>query len=190
MVRRLVGTALALLLAAPAAAREGSDLMGTRPPEWQVGHWLNSEPLTLRGLAGRVVLVRWWTAPGCPFCAASAPALAEFHAAYRERGLTVVGLYHHKSPAPLDPEEVAAHAARFGFAFPVAIDFDWRTLRRWWLDGRDRAWTSVSFLLDRQGRIRHVHPGGQYVRGDADYAALKAAIETLLAEPAPSAPRR
>jgi hypothetical protein len=45
----------------------------------------------------------------------------------------------------------------------------------------------VSFLLDREGRIRHIHPGGQYVKGDADYDAMKRKIEELLAErPAPA----
>ncbi|HUG36776.1 MAG TPA: hypothetical protein VML54_07485, partial [Candidatus Limnocylindrales bacterium] len=75
-------------------------------------------------------------------------------------------------------------ADELGFEFPVAIDAGWRTLRAWWLDGRPRAWTSVSFLLDRQGVIRHVHPGGQYVQGGAEHAALEAAIERLLAQPA------
>jgi len=90
---------------------------------------------------------------------------------------------HNKSPSPLDPAQVKAFARDFGFQFPVAIDPNWQTLNRWWLDGRERAWTSVSFLIDRQGIIRYVHPGGSYVKGDADYAALKAKIEELLGNP-------
>ena len=38
---------------------------------------------TLDALAGKVVLVRWWTAPTCPYCAATAPALNEFHETFR-----------------------------------------------------------------------------------------------------------
>jgi hypothetical protein len=60
------------------------------------------------------------------------------------------------------------------------VDPDWRTLRRWWLDGGKRRWTSVTFLLDRKGVVRHVHPGGKYVRGDEGYAALKAKIDQLI----------
>ncbi len=64
----------------------------------------------------------------------------------------------------------------------MAIDTDWKTLHRWWLDGHSRRWTSVSFLLDRRGVIRHIHPGGQYVKGDKDYEAMRSKIEALLAE--------
>ena len=50
-----------------------------------------------------------------------------------ERGLEVVGFYHHKSDDRLRVEDVKKYARKFGFKFPVAIDPDWRTLRRWWL---------------------------------------------------------
>ena len=174
---------LLLLCAAVASAVAADEKpLGQPAPEWQLTNWLHSAPLTLKQLQGKVVLVRWWTAPQCPYCRATAPALNEFHSSYRDKGLRVIGVYHHKAAAPLDPQAVKDFAAQFGFQFPVAIDPEWRTLRRWWLDHDDRRWTSVSFLLDRRGVIRHVHPGGQYVKGDPDYAAMKAKLEELLAE--------
>jgi peroxiredoxin len=184
-----IATALTLLAAVTAHAGDdhGRALLGQPAKDWRVENWLNSPPLELKQLRGKVVLVRWWTAPDCRYCAATAPALNEFHEAYRERGLVVVGFYHHKSPSPLRPDDVKAHAESFGFKFPVAIDPKWRTLKQWWLDGSDRDFTSVSFLIDRTGRIRHIHPGGEYVKGDADYAAMKRKIEELLAEPASKA---
>jgi peroxiredoxin len=175
---------LLVLLGAAVLARaaEAEQIIGTKPPEWQLEHWLNSRSLKLPDLRGQVVLIRWWTAPDCHYCQASAPALNEFHHAYRQKGLRVIGVYHHKSSTPLEVKSVARHANRLGFKFPVAIDTDWRTLKRWWLDQGDMGWTSVTFLLDRQGVIRHLHPGGQYVKGDKAYAALTAKIEELLAE--------
>jgi len=161
------------------AVSEGNELIGTRAQEWEVKDWFNSKPLRLEDLRGKVVLVRFWTAPGCPFCVASAPALNEFYKGYHDRGLEVIGFYHHKSSAPLDPKEVKRHIERFGFKFPVAIDYEWKTLKRWWFAGQERAWTSVSFLIDRKGVLRHIHPGGQYVKGDRDYAELEAKIEEL-----------
>lgn len=176
-----------VLLASPVgAAGVDSELLGTKPPEWQVEPWINSEPLTLEELRGRVVLVRWWTGPHCPLCRASAAALNEFHERFAERGLVVVGLYHHKAPSPLYVEQVAGYAASLGFDFPVGIDPEWRTLRRWWLDGGSRGFTSVTFVLGRQGTIRHLHPGGKYVRGDGGFEALEARLLELLAEPGPS----
>jgi peroxiredoxin len=168
----------------PTAAFCASDssLLGRQSPEWSELEWLNSPPLHLRELVGKVVLVRWWTAPHCPYCRATAPALNEFHGEYHQRGLEVIGIYHHKSPEPLTHGAVKQHAARLGFEFPIAIDRDWRLLKQWWLDRGEERWTSVSFLLDRRGVVRHIHPGGQYVKGDPEYAALKAKIEELLAE--------
>ncbi len=77
---------------------------------------------------------------------------------------------------------VKKFAAEYGFKFPVAVDPEMQTLKQWWLDGDRRKWTSVSFLLDRKGVVRHIHPGGMYVKGDADYEAMKAKIVELLAE--------
>src|SRR5437763_634841 len=114
-------------------AQANDSLIGTKAPEWDVTDWINSKPIALKDLAGKVVLVRWWTAPGCPFCKATAPALNEFYARYKDKGLVVVGFYHHKSTSPLDVARVKRSAAKFGFRFPVAIDPDWQTLHRWWL---------------------------------------------------------
>jgi peroxiredoxin len=143
---------------------------------------MNSPALTLADLRGKVVLVRWWTAPDCPYCRATAPALNEFYDHYHGQGLEVIGFYHHKSEEPLDVQTVKSQADHFGFKFPVAIDSDWKTLHRWWLDQGKRDFTSVSFLIDRKGVIRHIHPGGEYVKGDKDYAAMKAKIDELMAE--------
>ncbi|HET6339624.1 MAG TPA: TlpA disulfide reductase family protein [Polyangiales bacterium] len=162
---------------------QGSESVIGKPAQpWHAEHWTHSAPLELSQLRGRVVLVRWWTAPDCPFCSATAPSLNSFHERYAARGLSVVGFYHHKADGPLNAADVERYAQMFKFQFPVAIDPDWQTLRAWWLDGGKRSFTSVSFLIDRRGVIRHVHPGGQYVKGDAEYAKMEAQIERLLAE--------
>jgi peroxiredoxin len=164
------------------APDDGRELIGTVPGEWEATSWRNSPPLTLAGLRGRVVLARWWTA-GCPYCEATAPALREFDRDYRERGLVVIGFYHHKDEGPLDEAVVDRTAARYGFVFPVAVDPEWRTLDRWWQPReKKRAATSVSFLLDKHGVVRHVHPGGEYAKGDPAYDAMKSKIEALLVE--------
>ncbi len=178
---RLVLTALVFAFC-PANLTAAEPLLGQPAPDWHLTNWLNSPPLSLKELRGQVVLIRWWTAPLCEFCRTTAPALNEFHTDLAAKGLRVIGIYHHKLPTPLDPQQVAERAAEFGFKFPVAIDPGWRTLRIWWLDGHERDFTSVSFLLDRRGIIRHVHPGGQYVKSDADHTALTAKLTELMAE--------
>jgi peroxiredoxin len=156
-------------------------------PPWQVSQWFNSPPLTLEQLRGKVVLVRWFMGPSCPFCSATAASLRALDERYASKGLTVIGMYHHKEETPFDPAVYEQTARKYEFTFPLAVDPDWRTLQSWM---RDRAgnpvstgFTSVTFLLDKRGVIRHVHPGGQYVDGDPAHAELQAAIERLLAEP-------
>lgn len=91
-------------------------------------------------------------------------------------------------PRPATVEEVRRHVQAYGFRFPVAVDDDWTTLRRLWLDRvPDATFTSASLLIDREGIVRHVQPGGLYAR-DAqdpqarrDYEAMRAAIVRLLA---------
>ncbi len=160
-------------------------LIGTTPPEWNVERWLNSPPVALAELRGSVVLVRWWTA-GCPYCSTSAPALRAFHRDYGPRGLRVIGMYHHKEDTPFDPRVYEDTARKYEFAFPLAFDPEWRTFRSWLRDAEGRAvdsgWTSITFVLDRRGVVRHVHPGGQYVDGDPAHADLRTVIERLLAE--------
>ncbi|MCZ6670014.1 MAG: thioredoxin, partial [Acidobacteria bacterium] len=75
---------LAAILCAGAVPRReaGDDLIGTVAPPFDLEHWLNSDPLEIAALRGKVVLVRWWT-DTCPFCAATAPVLRELDRSYR-----------------------------------------------------------------------------------------------------------
>src|ERR1041385_6571534 len=151
-------------------------------PPWQVSQWFNSPPLSLEQLRGKVVLVRWFMGPSCPFCSGTAPTLRALHERYADKGLAVIGMYHHKEDTPLDPEQVAGWVKHYGYQFPVAIDKDGATLRRWWLDGHDRAYTSASFLIDKQGIVRRVHLGGLIAPDGDDIKAISADIERLLAQ--------
>jgi peroxiredoxin len=151
-------------------------------PELRLQHWLNGPPLEMAGLRGRVVVLRWWT-DRCSLCESAAPTLRALHERHAGQGLVVLGIYHPKPQGAslADARRRAeAGAARLGFEFPIAIDRDWRALDRWWLHGRERAATSVTFVVDRRGVIRHVHPGGAYDRESV--SELERTVAELLAE--------
>ena len=174
-------------------AKEGDELIGKPAPKWGALKWMNSQPLKLSELEDKVVLIRWWTET-CPFCSRSAPALNEFHDIFKEKGLVVVGMYHPKPPGPRRQQALEKAVKRLGFEFPIALDMDWSRLRRYWLAKGRHRWTSVSFLIDKRGRIRYIHPGGEYYKGEGetqieaqrDYDELKGLIEKLIAEPSQS----
>ena len=174
-------------------AKEGDELIGELAPKWGTLKWMNSQPLKLSELEDKVVLIRWWTET-CPFCSRSAPALNEFHDTFKEKGLVVIGMYHPKPPGPRGQKALEKAVKRLGFEFPIALDMDWSRLRRYWLANSRHRWTSVSFLIDKRGKIRYIHPGGEYYKGEdetqteaqRDYDELKGLIEKLIAEPSQS----
>lgn len=165
-----------------------SMVLGRPAPAWPELRWVQGGPLALSDLRGKVVLVRFFTDPDCPYCSATAPALGELQRDFGGRGLVIVGFYTPKpGPRATTVEHVAKVAAKYGFSFPVAVDDEWKALRRLWLDRADSGWTSASLLIDKKGVVRHVHPGGVFAKDfpdpvvRRDYSAMREAIEALLA---------
>jgi glutathione peroxidase-family protein len=167
----------------------GAEMIGRPAPAWTFTRWIGA-PLSLERLRGKVVLVRWWT-EGCHFCATTLPVIERLRVQHADDGLVVVGVFHPKPPHEVTDRHVLAVAKRLGFAGPIAVDRDWLTLNRYWLDADpNRNWTSVSFLIDREGNVRWVHGGGEYhpsddpqhARCDAQYRELERVLATVLAE--------
>ncbi len=195
-----MGAALRLLVAAPTTAAvvptspaPGAERVGRPAPEWSFDRWIRTPPLSLAGLRGKVVLVRWWT-DGCHYCAATLPGLETLRTRYGDRGLIVIAAYHPKPPRDVSDRRIIAFADKLGFPGPIAVDGQWSTLERYWLQGHpERDWTSVSFLIDRAGVVRWLHPGGEYHASsdprhascDLEYRGLTSTIQALLAESAP-----
>jgi peroxiredoxin len=167
--------------------REGRELLGTAAPEWKGIQWIQGGPLQIASLRGKVVLLRFWLLD-CPYCQRTAPALRELYSKYRDQGLVVVGLHHPKSEGARDVARVANEAKKLGFDFPIGQDDSWSTIRAYGVGSHFERFTSVSFLIDREGIIRFVHDGGEYHQGggpdhrecNAAYAALEAAIRQVL----------
>jgi peroxiredoxin len=161
-------------------ASNAEQLIGTPAPEWNNQQWINSPPLRISDLKGKVILVRFFMDSSCPFCQASAPYLNEFFNTYKNKGLIVIGMYTPKpSPMNVPIEDVRKYVKDYDFEFPVALDNDWATLNKFWLDRvPDADFTSVSFLIDKKGIIRYIHKGGQYDREDVKIIRNK--IEELL----------
>lgn len=173
---------LAILLAA-------ATVVGNPAPELPDLRWVQGGPLTLAGLRGKVVLIRFFTDRECPFCSATAPALNALDREFASRGLVVIGLYTPKPrPRATSVDDVRRTVDAYGFRFPVAVDDEWKALRRLWLNRAESSWTSASLLLDREGVVRHVHPGGVFAKDSPDpqarrdYDEMRAAVERLLEE--------
>lgn len=163
-------------------ASQAEKLIGTPAPEWNNQQWINSSPLHISDFKGKPILIRFFMDSSCPFCRASAPFLNEFYNAYKNKGLMVIGMYTPK-PEPMNVplEEVQKYVKDYGFEFPVTLDNDWATLNKFWLDRvPDADFTSVTFLIDKKGIVRYIHPGGIY--NSDDVQTIRKKIEELVNE--------
>jgi len=141
-------------------------------PELATGDWINSEPLKLNDLHGRVVLIEFWTF-GCINCRNTLPFIKGWHDRYRDKGLTVIGVHSPEFDEERDVEKVRSEVASLGIRYPVVTDNGYQT----WNAYDVEAWPTA-FLLDKQGRIRWRHVG------EGDYDEAERMIQQLLAEPA------
>jgi thiol-disulfide isomerase/thioredoxin len=154
----------------PALAAQGSARAGESAPEITGGPWLNSEPLSLERLRGRVVLVEFWTY-GCINCRNVLPALRGWHDKYAEAGLTIVGVHTPEFLWERSRDRVAAAVQELSVRYPVVQDNDlaiWKRYGTW-------AWPTA-VLVDRRGVVRHSHIG------EGAYAETEAVIRRLLGE--------
>jgi len=151
------------------AVLSGSDSSAVAP-EFAAGTWINSEPLTLKGLRRRVVLVEFWTF-GCYNCRNTLPAVKRLDARYREQGLTVDGVHSPETGGEKNLASVRREVASLAIKYPVVTDNEFELWRAYNVD----AWPTI-FVLDKAGRIRWKHVG------EGAYDQTEQVIQRLLAE--------
>jgi thiol-disulfide isomerase/thioredoxin len=139
-------------------------------PEFAGGVWINSDPLTLKSLRGRVVLVEFWTF-GCYYCRKTLPALKRWDDGYREKGLTIIGVHSPEHDREKDIDKLRSKVSSFGLRYPVVTDNDHETFRAYDVKG----WPTL-FVLDKQGRVRLTRVG------KGAYDKTEQMINKLLAE--------
>jgi cytochrome c biogenesis protein CcdA/thiol-disulfide isomerase/thioredoxin len=150
----------------------GLDDFGAGPGFQGIDTWLNSKPLTLKGLHGKVVLVDFWTY-SCINCLRTLPHLEAWYARYRPAGLVIVGVHTPEFAFEHVVSNVQAATKRLGVRYPVAIDNGYKT---WDAYGND-AWPA-EYLIDRSGHVREIK------KGEGDYNGTERTIRTLLGGPA------
>jgi thiol-disulfide isomerase/thioredoxin len=139
-------------------------------PEISSGLWINSEPLTLKSLHGRVVLIDFWTF-ACYNCRNTLPSLKKWDAQYRDKGLTIIGVHTPELDFERDIDQLRREVAGLGIKYPVVTDQDYTTWKAYGVE----AWPTL-FVIDKLGRVRWTHVGEGY------YDETEAVIKDLLAE--------
>ncbi|MDQ2969088.1 MAG: thioredoxin family protein, partial [Actinomycetota bacterium] len=141
---------------------------GAAPDVHDVSAWINSRPLNLSSLRGKVVLVDFWTY-SCINCLRTLPYLKAWDARYRSKGLVILGVHTPEFAFEHDLGNVRAAVKRLGVRYPVALDNSYGT----WKAYANNYWPA-DYLVDQAGRVRHVH------FGEGDYAQTERNIRLLL----------
>lgn len=162
--------ALALSVALSASASAATRNLGPAPDFKGISTWLNSEPLTMAGLKGKVVLVDFWTYD-CINCIRTLPYVTKWYDTYKDKGLVVVGVHTPEYAFERKTANVKAAIGRFKINYPVAQDNRYDT----WSAYNNMYWPAV-YLINKKGNIVYTH------FGEGDYAETEAQIRRLLAE--------
>jgi cytochrome c biogenesis protein CcdA/thiol-disulfide isomerase/thioredoxin len=142
---------------------------GPAPDLHDISAWINSKPLTLESLRGRVVLVDFWTY-SCINCLRTLPYLESWDKRYRSKGLAIIGVHTPEFGFEHDLGNVRGAVRRLRVRYPVALDNDYGT----WKAYANNYWPA-HYLIDQQGNVREVHIG------EGDYAQTEHHIRQLLA---------
>ena len=137
-------------------------------------NWVNSKPLQLADLKGKVVLINFWTF-GCINCRNTIPNMKDLYAKYHDKGFEIVGIEAPEFDYEKEAAGVAKAVKELGITWPVASDNRWKTWRQY----KSAYWPGF-FYLDKTGKVRHTHVG------EGGYKKSHEVVAALLAEPAPA----
>jgi len=132
--------------------------------------WINSKPLTLKKLKGKVVLVDFWTYT-CVNCIRTLPYIKEWHKKYSKLGLVIVGVHTPEFEFEKKLENVQQAVKKFDLKHPIALDNDYQT----WNSFSNRYWPA-KYLFNKEGKLVYTH------FGEGNYAETEQSIRTLLRE--------
>jgi peroxiredoxin len=138
--------------------------------------WINSSPIKLQELRGKVIVVHFY-ACGCSNCIHNYPWYHQWHEAFKDKGVVLVGIHSPETASERDSANVRKKAAAEKFEFPVLIDGKSENWNAW----GNSMWPSV-YLIDKFGYLRQFWPGELNWQGNNGEKYMREWIERLVAE--------
>ena len=140
-------TLLLPLLAACALSAHGAVTAQAAAPDFTLKS-AEGRNLRLAEQRGQVVLVNFW-ASWCGPCRQEMPHLNRLYDKYKASGFTLLAVNIDD-----DPRTGSGTAAKWGLKFPVLLDADKAVSKLY-----DLGSMPATVLIDRDGRVRHLHRG-------------------------------
>jgi len=145
-----------------------NDWTGSPAPEIQEGVWVNSRPLTLAELRGKIVLVDFWEY-SCVNCLRTLPYLKEWYKRYHDLGLEIIGVHAPEFEFGKVEANVRLAMDKLGVVWPVVMDNDFKTWRAY----ENSVWPR-ELLVDAGGVVVHDQAG------EGGYQKTEQTIQELL----------
>ena len=142
--------------------------VGMKAPDITNDTWLNSAPLHLQDLRGKVVMVEFWTF-GCYNCRNVEPHVKSWFKTYADQGFLVIGVHSPEFSYEHDLSNVKKYILEHDIRYPIPIDNDFSTWNRY-------GYWPAMYLIDKQGTLRYVRIG------EGGYQETERLIQGLLAE--------
>ena len=155
----------------------------TAPEVEEINAWINSQPLMISDLRGKVVLVDFWTYT-CVNCIRTFPYLKVWHSKYADDGLVILGVHTPEFKFEEKLENVHNAVKKYAITWPIAVDNNWATWRAY----ENRYWPA-KYLIDKDGLTRYTHFGeGAYVETERKIRELLKETGADLSELNPDLP--
>lgn len=138
------------------------------PPIFGITSWINSKPLQLSDLKGKVVLIDFWTY-SCINCLRTLPYLKDWYDKYHDKGFIIIGVHSPEFDFEKDLTNVRKAVATEGILYPVALDNQFVT----WQNFENSYWPA-HYLIDKNGNVVYEH------FGEGDYDVTENNIRFLL----------
>jgi thiol-disulfide isomerase/thioredoxin len=148
------------------------------PPLKGLDTWINSPPLSLDSLRGRVVVLHFWTF-GCENCQHNLPHYQSWQSRFASKPVTILGIHTPETDGERVVANVQKQVRALEIAYPVAIDNQAQSWNSW----NNGIWPAI-YLIDKQGRVRYWHYGELNWEGAPTEQFFRGKIEELANESA------
>jgi cytochrome c biogenesis protein CcdA/thiol-disulfide isomerase/thioredoxin len=138
------------------------------PQVANIDAWINSPPLKISDLKGRVVLIDFWTY-SCINCIRTLPYLKNWYAKYHHNGFDIIGIHSPEFEFEHDLSNVKNAIKEEEILYPVALDNHFST----WQNFRNQYWPA-HYLINQNGEVVYEH------FGEGDYDITENNIRYLL----------
>jgi peroxiredoxin len=146
-------------------------------PEFDgVTEWINTRPLSMKKLRGKVVIVHFWT-NGCFNCKNNYTHYRSWSERYKDKDVVIVGIHTPELTEEYDIDRIKAQAAKNGLTFPIAVDNRKTNWDRW----LNRCWPTV-YVVDRKGVVRYGWEGELNYNGQKGEEKVRKLVDALLEE--------